>query len=431
MTAAISVSGLSKRYLVQSNRAQYSSLGEAITERLRRFAARGKAAAGGLDHASYGREFWAVKDISFEVAQGERVGVIGRNGAGKSTLLKLLSRITDPTEGRIKIRGRVSSLLEVGTGFHPELNGRENIYLNGAVLGLSARQIRRRFDEIVAFAEVERFLDMPVKRYSSGMYVRLAFAVAAHLDPQILIIDEVLAVGDAAFQRKCVGRMEDVSSKEGRTILFVSHNMVTVENLCSRGILLEAGRLVGDGPAHDIVSRYLRQSAEASRTSLRDRSDRQGSGEVRFSSVTLRNAAGEEVKTFRTGEPATLSLEFARQRRDVLRDMHVVIAFDGHLGEKITILSSELSGTKLDQVPPDANCVDVIIDRLPLMPGRYGFALYAALSGVVADWIQNAGFFDVEPGDFYRSGHAPPPQGQFLVDCRFASASHQAETIQG
>jgi lipopolysaccharide transport system ATP-binding protein len=202
-------------------------------------------------------EFWALKDVSFEIRRGERVGIIGRNGAGKSTLLKILSRITEPTTGRVEIRGRVASLLEVGTGFHPELTGRENIYLNGAILGMTRREIRSKFDEIVDFAEVEKFLDTPVKRYSSGMYVRLAFAVAAHLEPEILVVDEVLAVGDASFQKKCLGKMEDVAEQEGRTVLFVSHNMAAVKQLCSEAIVLKAGSLIMRGEPNGVVGSYL------------------------------------------------------------------------------------------------------------------------------------------------------------------------------
>jgi ABC-type polysaccharide/polyol phosphate transport system ATPase subunit len=211
-----------------------------------------------------GEEFWALKDISFEIKQGDRVGIIGRNGAGKSTLLKILSRITEPTCGRISIKGRVASLLEVGTGFHPELTGRENIYLNGAILGMSKIEIKRKFDEIVAFAEVDKFLDTPVKRYSSGMYVRLAFAVAAHLEPEILIVDEVLAVGDAAFQQKCLGKMEDVAEKEGRTVLFVSHNMQAISQLTKRCIMLAKGKNQFDGPTHKAMMTYLLAQREAS-----------------------------------------------------------------------------------------------------------------------------------------------------------------------
>jgi lipopolysaccharide transport system ATP-binding protein len=207
-------------------------------------------------------EFWALKDVSFEIKQGDRVGIIGRNGAGKSTLLKVLSRITEPTKGRISLDGRVASLLEVGTGFHSELSGRENIYLNGAILGMSREEIKRKFDEIVAFAEVEQFLDTPVKRYSSGMYVRLAFAVAAHLEPEILIVDEVLAVGDAVFQKKCLGKMEDVSTKEGRTVLFVSHNMEAIQKLCSTSLLLQSGKLIDLGSTNEVISKYIDRYSE-------------------------------------------------------------------------------------------------------------------------------------------------------------------------
>jgi lipopolysaccharide transport system ATP-binding protein len=215
-------------------------------------------------------EFWALRNVSFEVKQGEVVGIIGRNGAGKSTLLKLLSRITEPTEGRVRLRGRVASLLEVGTGFHPELTGRENIYLNGAILGMAREEISRKFDEIVDFAGTEKFLDTPVKRYSSGMYVRLAFAVAAHLEPEILIVDEVLSVGDAEFQKKCMGKMHDVASGKGRTVLFVSHNMVAIQSLCQHAVMLERGLLKDAGPATSVISRYLSEGAESNYASKWD-----------------------------------------------------------------------------------------------------------------------------------------------------------------
>jgi len=252
----ITVEHLSKRYLLRRQEApRYTALRDVLSDKARTlFRSR--------DHASKVDEFLALDDVSFTVNAGDRVGIIGRNGAGKGTLLKILSRITEPTKGRITIDGRVASLLEVGTGFHAELTGRENIYLNGAILGMSKAEIRAKFDEIVAFSEVERFLDTPVKRYSSGMYVRLAFAVAAHLEPEILIVDEVLAVGDAAFQRKCLGKMQDVSG-EGRTVLFVSHQMDAVQRLCNKGLLLHKGSLVTAGPMDDVVKHYLHQSAGA------------------------------------------------------------------------------------------------------------------------------------------------------------------------
>src|SRR5271170_262612 len=262
--AVIAVENLSKRYFIKhmagvQGRSRYIALRDIVGQQMRKFA-RGAINLAHRQHLPRDHEieeFWALRDVNFEVKEGEVLGIVGRNGAGKSTLLKILSRITEPTEGRIRVRGRVASLLEVGTGFHPELTGRENIYLNGAILGMSRAEIKKKFDEIVAFAEVERFLDTPVKRYSSGMYVRLAFAVAAHLEPEILIVDEVLAVGDAEFQKKCLGKMDDVSRREGRTVLFVSHNLAAVAQLANRAVLLEKGRAVFDGPVSAAVSAYL------------------------------------------------------------------------------------------------------------------------------------------------------------------------------
>lgn len=260
----IKVENLSKSYLIgHQSQEKYLALRDVIAGKAKSLGSRlihpFKSSAGGLITADETEEFWALKDINFEVKRGDRVGIIGRNGAGKSTLLKVLSRITEPTSGRIEIDGRVASLLEVGTGFHPELTGRENIFLNGAILGMSRVEVKRKFDEIVDFAEVEKFLDTPVKRYSSGMYVRLAFAVAAHLEPEILIVDEVLAVGDAQFQKKCLGKMEEVG-KQGRTVLFVSHQLDMVKSLCGKAYLLSGGELVDEGFSDEVVERYLKQS---------------------------------------------------------------------------------------------------------------------------------------------------------------------------
>ncbi len=258
-------------------------------------------------------EFWALKDVSFEVQKGEVIGIIGRNGAGKSTLLKILSRITTPTEGTVEVHGRIGSLLEVGTGFHPELSGRENIYLSGSILGMKRSEIDAKFDEIVRFAEMEKFLDTPVKRYSSGMYVRLAFAVAAHLEPEILIVDEVLAVGDAAFQKKCLGKMGDVA-KEGRTVLFVSHNMSAVASLCTRGLLVSDGRVVAEGDVQQIISEYLESSAE-----LDGRYEKPAnieSGKVNIERVLLKNADGVAT-TFYNND--TLGIEITLSGRKTLK----------------------------------------------------------------------------------------------------------------
>lgn len=253
----ISVEGLSKKFILDhENQERYSTFRDNITKNLKKLSNvfnKSKSNTGSQSK----EEFWALKDLNFEIEQGDRVGIIGRNGAGKSTLLKILSRITPPTEGRVRINGKVASLLEVGTGFHPELTGRENVFLNGAILGMSRAEIRKKFDEIVDFAEVEKFLDTPVKRYSSGMYVRLAFAVAAHLEPEILIIDEVLAVGDAQFQKKCLGKMQDVSTREGKTVLFVSHNLGIISQLCNKSILLNMGQIIENGTVQHTINSYL------------------------------------------------------------------------------------------------------------------------------------------------------------------------------
>jgi lipopolysaccharide transport system ATP-binding protein len=269
MSTVITVENLGKKYtLYHQQREQYTALRDVITNGVKNLSK--KIISPFTHHSSQNsldpvaEDFWALKDVSFEVKQGDRIGIIGRNGAGKSTLLKILSRITEPTTGSVRIKGRVASLLEVGTGFHPELTGRENIFLNGAILGMGRAEIKNKFDEIVDFAEIEKFLDTPVKRYSSGMYVRLAFAVAAHLEPEILVVDEVLAVGDATFQKKCLGKMEDVSTREGRTVLFVSHNMATISSLCQNTILLDAGRLAKMGQTSDVILEYYSQGTASS-----------------------------------------------------------------------------------------------------------------------------------------------------------------------
>lgn len=271
MTYAIKVENLGKKYTIKhESQTRYSTLRDQLTHSARSIAHRLRHPLQPVQNGSETEQFWALKDIGFEIQPGDRVGIIGRNGAGKSTLLKILSRITAPTTGKVTINGRVASLLEVGTGFHPELSGRENIFLNGAVLGMRKHEIQKKFDEIVDFAEVEKFLDTPVKRYSSGMYVRLAFAVAAHLEPEILIVDEVLAVGDAQFQRKCLGKMEEVSVKGGRTVLFVSHNMGTVSQLCNKTILLDKGHSIKTGITSEVIDYYLQQKTNSPNKINRD-----------------------------------------------------------------------------------------------------------------------------------------------------------------
>jgi len=313
MPPIIKVEHLGKQYRLGRAQAPYSTLRETLVGALRSPLRRLR----GGEPATF---VWAVEDVSFAVNPGEIVGIIGRNGAGKSTLLKMLSRITEPTRGRIELYGRVGSLLEVGTGFHPELTGRENIYLNGAILGMARTEIARKFDEIVAFAEVEKFIDTPVKHYSSGMYLRLAFAVAAHLEPEILLVDEVLAVGDARFQRKCLDKMQSVG-QQGRTVLFVSHNMPAITRLCPRTILLDAGKVLSDGPSHQVVSVYL--SAGLGTTAAREWPDAErapGGEVVRLRAVRVRTEAGEVTDALDIRRPVGIEMEF-----DVLAGGHVLV----------------------------------------------------------------------------------------------------------
>jgi lipopolysaccharide transport system ATP-binding protein len=315
----ISIENLGKKYLIHHQNGGGQGLRHVLNDFLSRpwsiarklFQRTPRASVNGHARRLARREeFWALREVSLEIRRGEVVGVVGRNGAGKSTLLKLLSRITEPTAGRIRMDGRVASLLEVGTGFHPELTGRENIFLNGAILGMSRAEIRRKFDEIVAFAEVDRFLDTPVKRYSSGMYVRLAFAVAAHLEPEILIIDEVLAVGDMQFQRKCLGRMQEVAQREGRTVLFVSHNMAAVRSLCTRGIFLRDGRLHAQGRVADVLDLYLSQDADHTSRVRWNRTNAPQSEEIRFCEAAVMNNEGDYASSLDLAKPFSVSLEY-------------------------------------------------------------------------------------------------------------------------
>lgn len=317
-------------------------------------------------------DFWALRDVSFEVQPGEVIGVVGRNGAGKSTLLKVLSRITEPTSGRAILRGRVASLLEVGTGFHPELSGRENVFLNGAILGMRRAEIERKFDEIVAFAEIGKFIDTPVKRYSSGMHVRLAFAVAAHLEPEILLIDEVLAVGDVAFQRKCLGKMEGVS-KSGRTVLFVSHNMSAVETLCSRSIFVDHGACDGVGPTSEIVAQYLRSNDALEPTSALEHGRIRSDGTAEFLNCRVLNHAGEEGVSPKTNECFTLLIGV--RVHQVIR--HPVFCLDirNHIGTVMTLVNTSEQGYELPQMEPGDFEVAISVGPISYLPGLYRISI--------------------------------------------------------
>jgi lipopolysaccharide transport system ATP-binding protein len=308
---------------------------------------------------------WALKNISFQVTQGSVVGVIGKNGAGKSTLLKIISQITAPTEGQIKIKGRIASLLEVGTGFHPEMTGRENIYMNGTVMGMRKHEIDKKFDEIVDFAGVARYVDTPAKRYSSGMTVRLGFAVAAFLEPEILIVDEVLAVGDAEFQKKALGKMKDVSDSEGRTVLFVSHNMSAVENLCVRSILLEQGTLKLSGKTSDIITAYLQGNPQNADARLADVKERQGNGELRFTDMKLLNGNGEQIESLKSGLDSIIRVFYKASANDMtFTNTRISLAIKKDTNPLI-VLSTELTHSRSITLRSDGH-VDIVVNNLPL-----------------------------------------------------------------
>jgi lipopolysaccharide transport system ATP-binding protein len=349
------------------------------------------------------RDFlWALKDVSFEVGEGEVVGFIGRNGAGKSTLLKILSRITEPTEGYAEIRGRVGSLIEVGSGFHPDLTGRENVYLYGTILGMRKREVQRKFDDIVSFAEVEQFIDTPVKRYSSGMYVRLAFAVAAHLEPEILIVDEVLSVGDFAFQKKCLGKMEQVATG-GRTVLFVSHNMPAVASLCQRAYMLDRGRIVTTGAGRDVVREYLATARADETIPLGDRQDRRGDGSVRVTRLRIENA--DDGGAISSSCRLRVALDYESDTPLSAPRFQVTIHDADYT--PLYLLDTDVEG-ELPELLPARGTLSCLTDAIRLSPGRCGLMVGVYRGTALADGIEYAGAFDVEPDGFFKSGRMPP-----------------------
>ncbi len=403
----IRVENLGKRYRIGAAEQRPENLGQAI----------GRAAKSPFKYlgsrmraATAEETLWALRGVSFEVRRGEVVGIIGRNGAGKSTLLKILTRITDPSEGRAIIRGRIGSLLEVGTGFHMELTGRENIYMNGAILGMKKAEIDRKFDEIVDFSGIRQFLDTPVKRYSSGMNVRLGFAVAAHLEPEILLVDEVLAVGDAAFQRKCLGRMGDVA-REGRTILFVSHAMPAIENLCTRALLIDGGQVEYSGLTSDVVSHYLNSTDYAHmHTPIDARLDRRGSGNVRISGFYLEDDEGRQMPIARSGQNCTFCFSFERSEAANVSGVSVAFAVFDIQSRPLFRSSSESTNTSFAAVPR-AGVFRCRVPSLPLIGGEYTIGFLVTTDGGWADYLDDAAKFAVENGDFYGTGrvddHSP------------------------
>lgn len=423
MLPAISSCQLGKMYRLNHQLVRTNSFREAITstfinplKRLRQLR--------GTDESM--EEFWALTNVSFDVQPGDVVGIIGRNGAGKSTLLKILSRIVEPTEGEIRLRGRVASLLEVGTGFHPELTGRENIYLNGSILGMKKREIDRKFDEIVDFAEVEKFLDTPVKRYSSGMYVRLAFAVAAHLDPEILIVDEVLAVGDAEFQKKCLGKMKEVSTGTGRTVLFVTHNMAALRSLCHSAILLRNGSIVDQGSANEVAENYMRSTGS----------------EQMLSSVNLRQPLRatywvESVSTYVDDVPSAvmpmgseLTIQFKFQSSTPIRNPKLLLIISAEDASQVCQLSNRFSPEIINPDNLTSAYLTVNLGRVPLCAGTYRLSFHLGDIGAMQQTAQEFMTIRVEPRDVTGSGRIPHPgNGPLWLPAEFSMMAESVDVL--
>jgi lipopolysaccharide transport system ATP-binding protein len=423
-SSIISVESLSKSYLVghEGPKERYTALRDVVARTAKNFARKTLEMVRGqqIIQGDSVEEFWALKDVSFEVKQGEVLGIIGRNGAGKSTLLKILSRITEPTEGRVTIKGRVASLLEVGTGFHPEMTGRENIYLNGAILGMRRAEIKRKFDEIVAFAEVEKFLDTPVKRYSSGMYVRLAFAVAAHLEPEILIVDEVLAVGDTEFQKKCLAKMQTVG-REGRTVLFVSHNLGAMARLCEQGILLIGGQLARHGPMESVITAYL---SKGNRQSCVNLENADGRRECKVSRIVKAELDSADIPgtTVVMGAPLRVVCEVHLNRP--LQSPVFGMQISNFAGQELLDLRSSYAKQPIGPLSAGRHRLALEVECFPLYPGEYNVGLWFAQSNLEGadDWIYSVFCLAVIQGEI-PAERVRPEYGICFTKCKCYSMS--------
>lgn len=382
---AVIVEGLAKRYQIGAIQTDYTTLRDRLAGALRRV------------RRAETREIWALHDVNLEIPRGEALGLIGHNGAGKSTLLKILSRITEPTRGRAILHGRVASLLEVGTGFHPELTGRENIFLNGAILGMSRAETRRNFDAIVEFAEVSKFLETPVKHYSSGMYVRLAFAVAAHLTPEILLVDEVLAVGDIEFQRRCLGRMNEVA-RSGRTVVFVSHNLDSIERLCTRAVLLQEGTVAKSGPAHEVIAHYVSHRSTGAATDLRNFPDREGTGRARIVGLDLIAPDGEKIDVAEFN--ASFGIRIHYEARERVPEPYFGLAILDDSNERVFLTNTQEAGIVLDAIDGSGS-LDCILERVNLLPGVYFLEAWITdqSMGNFADHLRMVGKFEIVVGE--------------------------------
>jgi len=422
MADAIVVTNLSKQYRIGQGHRE-TMLGDALRSRLRRPFRRSPA----------DETIWALRDVSFSVKEGEAVGIIGRNGAGKSTLLKVLSRITYPTSGSVAVCGQVASLLEVGTGFHEELTGRENIYLNGSILGMSKKQIETRRDAIIAFADLEKFIDTPIKRYSSGMRLRLGFAVAAHLDPTILLVDEVLAVGDAEFQKKCLQTMGHLRSG-GRTVLFVSHNLVAVENLCSRAIWIDDGQIQRDGPAREVIEAYMSSfaTAEPGGADLRYVDSRHGVGGIRYTGIEFLDADKRPKPLIRSGDSLVVRLHYHAEQRiaNPIFDFEIYT----ELGTRVTKVSTWAAGFDIPAIQPGSGYLDVELPFVNLMPTRYylSLRLESPAGRTNFDVLERCTALDVEPSDAYGSGRGIDSRfGIVFLPCKWTLGKFPSPAVEG
>lgn len=412
----VRVESLSKRYLINHHQGAREGLRQAVDDALSHPLRWLKSRRQALRQTQ--EEYWALKDVSIEINQGEVVGIIGRNGAGKSTLLKILSRITEPTTGRITIDGRIASLLEVGTGFHPELTGRENIFLNGAILGMKSSEIRQKFDEIVAFAGVEKFLDTPVKRYSSGMYVRLAFAVAAHLESDILIVDEVLAVGDAQFQKKCLGKMDDISKRGGRTVLIVSHQMASVSNLCSKCVVLDSGKVAFTGDTKTAVSLY--NGLSETRIETRNPAAfRAKWAKPYITAGRLLSLDGKEVDRFHLGAGFTVELKYKCPPAHRIKQPIMGIVVRHSTFGAVTTVNMRMSGFHPEPTG-DAGTIRCIVPQLNLIQGTYSLDLWLGDGATDVDMLSEYLPFAIDESDVYDSGHPPSTNfGVLFINARW------------
>ena len=410
MNVVVKAEGLGKRYQIRHDqRSDYPTLRESLAQGVMTLFTR--------PSKPEQEDFWALRNFDLEIVQGERIGIIGPNGAGKSTLLKLISRITEPSEGRIRLCGQVASLLEVGTGFHPELSGRENIYLNGSILGMSRKQVQSRFDEIIEFAGLERFLDTPVKRYSSGMYTRLAFSVAAHLKSDILIVDEVLAVGDAAFQAKCLGKMQDIADS-GRTILFVSHQLGAVQNLCDRCCVLQAGQVAFTGPTKAAIDFYLRgQTDPIQGGRIPEEVSRAGNGAIRLIGFTIEDDAGHPRSTISTGDDVVVKLDYQVADGATANNVSCGISLHTMFNQSLCVFYSGYKGATYDDLSGSGS-FRCRIRNFPFVAGRYMVRVRATVDGEEADRPSvPAGFVDVEASDYFGTGRLPDAGiGPVLID---------------